>query len=424
MENFSKMIASNLKMLREKQNWSQQDLSDKMHIARPTISKWERGESEPSASQLAQLADLFNVSTEVIIGNTKKSGQNVIVIDTSIFIKTPAILEELVEKFDEIIIPDIVISELNNLKDRANNSVKQKAWLAMANILKLRDRYSNKIIVKEGKFNHNENNDVRIANVAKERAMRSFFDKVHMFSDDVLFGFLTQNEQSNLISLTPQKYDEIFVADDYEYDVIETQNFYNAVVQNNIELLKKIDRKKIDVNKVDSGTGYSPLIQAVRNKNLGIINFLLDLRKIRTEIKDKHKYKFTAVHHACQLRNLEILKTLVEKGADINIGSDGENSGNTPLMVCAWGGFYEGVSYLIDQNACVNQQDNNGFTALHKACIKGYFEIAKLLIPKTDLDIRDRKNKTADQHIDTSKQQNAPFIQIFNKRRLDRNILK
>lgn len=55
-------------------------------------------------------------------------------------------------------------------------------------------------------------------------------------------------------------------------------------------------------------------------------------------------------------------------------------------MIAAWYGMAEFVKVLCEDNrTSLNQQDANGFTALMKACINGYFEnkikdIRKILI--------------------------------------------
>lgn len=414
-KDFTQIISAKIKQLREDNNLSQEDLAKKLNITRPTLSKWENGLSEPSSSQLAQIGELFNVSTEVLLGNAQKS-KNIIVVDTSIFIKTPIIIEELVEKFDEVLIPDIVIQELNNLKDRGYHNVKQKAWLAMVNLEKYRE--NPKVIITEAKYSDDDNNDTKIANVAKARAKKSLYDKIYMYSDDVLFGFLISGF-SNLESITPKKYEEIFRDDQTNYNVFETQQFTDAVSNKNIKAVMNFNLTDIDVNRIESSSGMTPLIIAIRNRDYKMVNQLLEIKKLDINAKDRQKYKFTPLLHACQIKDLEIMKKLVDAGADVNMGSDGLNQGNTPLMVCAWSGFIDGVKYLMEQDICFNQQDNNGFTALHKACIKGFYKIAELLIDKTDIKIRDRNNKTADHHIDVLKNTNRPFLDLFEKHRLE-----
>ncbi|CAG2236460.1 unnamed protein product [Mytilus edulis] len=67
------------------------------------------------------------------------------------------------------------------------------------------------------------------------------------------------------------------------------------------------------------------------------------------------------------------------------------------LHVVSTEGYEEYVHFFIgiDKNL-VNQQDSNGQTALHKACIKGHVNIAKLLLDNgANIDIHDNNYKTA-----------------------------
>jgi len=124
---------------------SQEDIASKLHIARPVISNWERGESEPSTSQLARLAQVLGVSLDVLVNN-ENEGKKVAIIDTSMLIKRPAIIKEILEKFEEVIIPKIVIDELNHQKDNAKPWLKRQAWLIMFNIEQIRNKNKKLII--------------------------------------------------------------------------------------------------------------------------------------------------------------------------------------------------------------------------------------------------------------------------------------
>ena len=74
--------------------------------------------------------------------------------------------------------------------------------------------------------------------------------------------------------------------------------------------------------------------------------------------------------------NLEILKTLLNAGADPNLKASSEY-GWTPLISAAELGQSEMVSILLTAGADVNATNNIGQTALHLA---GNAEVAKLLI--------------------------------------------
>ena len=67
----TEVIGRNIRRLREERKMSQNDLAVKMNIARPGISNWENGKSEPSSSQLVQLARIFTVSTDELVGITR-----------------------------------------------------------------------------------------------------------------------------------------------------------------------------------------------------------------------------------------------------------------------------------------------------------------------------------------------------------------
>ena len=383
-------IAKNIKEARESMNMLQQELADKLNITRPVISNWENAKSEPSSTRLLKLADIFGVSADKLLGRNL-DGKKIIVVDTSALIKKPFLPKELVEKFDEVIIPDVVISELNNIKDKKDKN-SQAAWLIMTTIKKLGEK-----IINSRSDTSIKNNDEKIADVAKVKAKQNPSDKVYMLSDDIYFQFLIK-DINNIKAITPNEYFEDFSKDD-EFDRNKSLEFLSLVKNNKFTKLERLNLDNINVNIHDPTSGLTPLITAIRNKNPQIIEYLLNLPSLDINALDEHKYGFSALHHAAQLKNIELMKLLVSRGSDVELGSKGENFGNTPLMVCAWGGFESGVDFLLQQGACVNQQDNNGFTALIKACIKEHKNIIFMLARITDTKIRDRKNKTAFEHL-------------------------
>ena len=383
-------IAKNIKETRESMNMLQQELADKLNITRPVISNWENAKSEPSSTQLLKLADIFGVSTDRLLGRNLDS-KNIIVVDTSALVKKPFLPKELVEKFDEVIVPDVVISELNNIKDKKDKN-SQAAWLIMSTIKNLGEKIINSKSDKSIK-----NSDEKIADIAKTKAKQNPNDKVYMLSDDIYFQFLIR-DINNIKVITPNEYFSNFGKDD-KFDRSKSLEFLSLVKNNKFTKLEHFNLDNINVNIHDPITGLTPLITAIRNKNPQIIEYLLNLSSIDINALDEHKYSFSALHHAAQLKNIELMKLLVSRGADVELGSKGENFGNTPLMVCAWSGFENGVDFLLQQGACVNQQDNNGFTALMKACIKEHKNIIFTLSRITDIKIRDKKNKTAFEYL-------------------------
>ena len=173
----------------------------------------------------------------------------------------------------------------------------------------------------------------------------------------------------------------------------------------------------MDVNRVDSQTGLTPLIIAIKAKNHEILEYLLSIESIDLEKRDQEKYVFTPLLRACQMKDVVAMKMLIENGANVNSSSRGKNVGNTPLMVCSWKyPFIEGIKLLMEnEDLSYNQQDNNGFTALHKACYWNQYEVIKLLIDKVDNNIEDFNNRKAVELLDKKNQNFARISALFNR---------
>ena len=62
------MFAENLKSLRKAKGLSQEELADRLHVVRQTVSKWEKGLSVPDASLLIQLAEVFETPVSALLG--------------------------------------------------------------------------------------------------------------------------------------------------------------------------------------------------------------------------------------------------------------------------------------------------------------------------------------------------------------------
>lgn len=62
------MISDTIKELREKNDYTQTALAKKLGLSRSAINAWEMGVSVPSTSYLMELAKLFNVTTDYILG--------------------------------------------------------------------------------------------------------------------------------------------------------------------------------------------------------------------------------------------------------------------------------------------------------------------------------------------------------------------
>lgn len=71
------MRADRIKALREARGWTQAELARKMNMTRNGINSWEQGLSMPSPPSLVDLARLFSVSTDYLLGVENYSAVNV-----------------------------------------------------------------------------------------------------------------------------------------------------------------------------------------------------------------------------------------------------------------------------------------------------------------------------------------------------------
>ena len=60
-------LGEKIQKLRKQRGLSQEALAEKVTVTRQTISKWELGQSLPDLDFIAQLSDIFSVSSDYLI---------------------------------------------------------------------------------------------------------------------------------------------------------------------------------------------------------------------------------------------------------------------------------------------------------------------------------------------------------------------
>lgn len=83
----------NLRAFRKQKEFSQEYLAEKMNVSRQTISKWENGTAMPDLKKLTDLASLFDVSMDELLGTSAP--------DYKTSVPDNAELENLKQTFDE-----------------------------------------------------------------------------------------------------------------------------------------------------------------------------------------------------------------------------------------------------------------------------------------------------------------------------------
>ncbi|CAG9331330.1 unnamed protein product [Blepharisma stoltei] len=118
--------------------------------------------------------------------------------------------------------------------------------------------------------------------------------------------------------------------------------------------------------------------QLCRRNEYDLINSILEVQKSIKNQRDS-KLKLPPIWHALLYGLTDIVKLLLEKGADPNIPNE---IGETPLHHAADNNEYEIAKLLLENNANPNLFTNENETALHQATFRGQVKIVELLMSK------------------------------------------
>lgn len=96
------IFAETLRRLRTERALSQQDLAERMNVARSTVARWETGSRLPDVAMLARLARCLGVEVDTLLRAAEESGEapNVMMVDDRKIILSGGlpILEEVMPK--------------------------------------------------------------------------------------------------------------------------------------------------------------------------------------------------------------------------------------------------------------------------------------------------------------------------------------
>ncbi|XP_027724368.1 2-5A-dependent ribonuclease [Vombatus ursinus] len=118
---------------------------------------------------------------------------------------------------------------------------------------------------------------------------------------------------------------------------------------------------------------YSPLIQAVKEGNIGWVQELLEGGE---DINVQVEGGWTPLHNAVKEGHKNIVQLLLEKGADAHIKKD---NGATPFIVAGIVGNVELLKLFLSKGANINEYDNHGFTAFMEAACYGQVDALEFL---------------------------------------------
>jgi ankyrin repeat protein len=245
-----------------------------------------------------------------------------------------------------------------------------------------------------------------IANVTNSPEKIQFFDNPLISKgffealDNVLDCDLTFNDRANLFDALPQDHAQEVSRHYAVKNGNQLQKIWNDKIiesdRNAAQFLiacSEATDKKIDLN-VFNEHENNALITAVKQRKKVVVLTLLETSNINVNICSEEYYS-TALIVAAQSKNTDIVRLLLENGADINLTNYCNDSA---LMIATADGHFEIVELLLTTAgiAINTQQKYCRYTALIKAAELGHTKIIQLLLENgADINLTDYCNNSA-----------------------------
>lgn len=74
-------MGSKIRDLRKEKRLSQTELGKLIHVSQQTVTAWENNKAEPTSSAVVQLAEVFNVTTDYLLGRPEKTDDDQVDLD-------------------------------------------------------------------------------------------------------------------------------------------------------------------------------------------------------------------------------------------------------------------------------------------------------------------------------------------------------
>jgi len=162
---------------------------------------------------------------------------------------------------------------------------------------------------------------------------------------------------------------------------INNENQVSEIKINQVNEIKNNNR--IDINYKTNDHRYTPLMWCCW---LNIFDSVKEILKYKPDIDYYNNHYDCAILLAIYNGNYEMVKLLIDNGADVNLILDDEKKHRqneiSPISTSVYNGDYKITKLLIDNGADVNYMKVGSEikSPLIYSAIKGYYEIAKLLI--------------------------------------------
>ena len=128
-------------------------------------------------------------------------------------------------------------------------------------------------------------------------------------------------------------------------------------------------------------------------EQFNVLNTIQKEKEEEQQLQHSSGYLTIPIIEAAKIGNTEVVKLLIKENADVNVQDE---DGWTALLLASLNGHTQVVELLIKENADVNIQKKNGVTALMLASVYGHTQVVELLIKENaDVKIQSKEGVTA-----------------------------
>lgn len=195
-----------------------------------------------------------------------------------------------------------------------------------------------------------------------EEAINKFISELHDLKNYVYSKSYTESRISGII---------------FDEKLKELSHFLSKA-----EIREKLQKISDYKNKTKSNTKESEkqklIDEQIKKDNSELLLFLGENNF--SDLTSPNSTGAIPIYRAAELNKLNVVRTLLRSGVDVNSTTDKKFASRSALAVAASNGHLELIKFLILSGADINRLDVNGYTALNLALLSQKFEAIKILL--------------------------------------------
>jgi ankyrin repeat protein len=193
-----------------------------------------------------------------------------------------------------------------------------------------------------------------------------------------------------------------------------SQEIFTAIMQGNIEKVEQLVEADSTNVLIKHARGFSPIHFAANFNQLEILKLLIENG---ADVSEQGPNDRQPIHWAAATKSIDALKWLHKTGADLNC-KDATNK--TPLYLAVTRQQKENINYLLSQKVNIQMEGRSGFELLYFSITGNYITIVQKFL-ESDFDFKQLAVDGSDLMLAAAQSGNPDMISTFHNLGLDLN---